>query len=251
MDTEGKVEIDLKTLDGVIFDMDGVITDTAITHAKAWKQLFDEYLQKHAREQYEPFVPFDINKDYRLYVDGKPRYDGVKSFLESRGISLPQGQITDDIEKETVCGLGNRKNKYFTQQLNEEGVRIFDSSVTLIRQLKKEGIKTAVISASRNAEDVLRAGGVLDLFDAKVDGVDSDNLGLKGKPEPDIFLEAASELGVDPGRSAIVEDSIAGVEAGRKGKFKLIIGVDRAGHGSELKKQGADIVVNDLAELLS
>lgn len=250
METHNKVEIDLKTLDGVIFDMDGVITDTAITHAKAWKHLFDEYLQKHAWEQNEPFIPFDINKDYRLYVDGKPRYDGVKSFLESRGISLPQGQITDNIEKETICGLGNRKNKYFTQQLNKEGVRIFDSSVTLIKQLKEAGIKTAVISASRNAEDVLRASGILDLFDAKVDGVDSDDLGLKGKPEPDIFLEAASDLGVDPSRAAIVEDSIAGVEAGRKGKFKLVIGVDRAGHSGELKKQGADIVVNDLAELL-
>lgn len=250
MESPNKTEINFKALDGVIFDMDGVVTDTASTHAKAWKQLFDEYLQKQASQQNEPFRPFDIDNDYRRYVDGKPRYDGIKSFLESRGISLPYGHDTDSIDQETICGLGNGKNKYLLEQLKKEGVRTYDSSIAFIKWLKELGIKTAIISASRNCEDVLKAGGVRDLFDAKVDGVDSAKLGLKGKPEPDIFLEAASKLGIHPGRAAIVEDSLAGVEAGLRGKFKLVIGVDRTGHGDDLRENGANIVVCDLSELL-
>lgn len=250
MKSPSKLEINLKDLDGVIFDMDGVVTDTVVTHANAWKQLFDEFLQKQAEEQNKPFHPFDIDNDYRRYVDGKPRYDGVSSFLESRGISLPYGQPADSIDEETICGLGNRKNKYFNEQLSKEGVRIYKSSIAFIKWLRKSGISTAIISASRNAEEVLRAGGVRDLFDVKVDGVTSDELGLKGKPQPDIFLEAAKQLGVRPNHTAIVEDALAGVKAGQLGGFKLVIGVDRSGHSDDLKEHGADIVVSDLGELL-
>ncbi len=250
MQTFNKTEIDYKNLDGVIFDMDGVVTDTAITHARAWKQLFDEYLKKRAAERCESFRPFDLDSDYRCYVDGIPRYDGVRSFLESRHISLSCGQTTDQIEQETICGLGNRKNKYFLRQLRKGAVTTYDSTVALIKWLRDEGIGTAIISASRNAEEVLKAGGVLGLFDVKVDGVDSDKLSLKGKPEPDIFLEAAKQLEIYPGRAAIVEDSLAGVEAGHRGKFKLVIGVDRTGYGKALKEHGASVVVNDLAEIL-
>jgi trehalose 6-phosphate phosphatase len=250
MQTFDKIKIDLKELDGVVFDMDGVITDTAITHARAWKRLFDEYLQKHAAEHGEQFRPFDIDADYRLYVDGKPRYDGVHSFLDSRGISLPYGDPSDSPDRDSICGLGNRKNGYFNQQLENEGVRTYESSVAFIKLLKKNGKKTAIISASRNAEAVLQAGGVRELFDVKVDGVVSDELGLKGKPDPAIFLEAASQLGILPERAAVVEDALAGVQAGQRGKFKLVIGVDRTGHADDLKNQGADVVVNDLGELL-
>ena len=242
-------EINLKMIDAVIFDMDGVITDTANTHAKAWKQLFDEYLEQRAKRLGEPFQPFDIDADYRQYVDGKPRYDGVKSFLESRGISLPYGNSKDDREQDTVCGLGNRKNEYFLKTLKGDSAKAFPSTIQLIQRLKANGIRTAVISASRNCTEILDATGVRELFDEKVDGINSDELGLKGKPDPDIFLEAAKRLGVKPERAAIIEDAIAGVEAGRKGKFKLVIGVDRAGYGDTLKKKGADVVVRDLSEL--
>ncbi len=246
-----KIKINFKTLDGVIFDMDGVVTNTAITHARAWKRLFDEYLQKHADEHNESFNPFDIDSDYRRYVDGKPRYDGVKSFLQSRGISLPYGHPTDNIDQNTISGLGNRKNKYFLEQLKKDGVKTYDSSVAFIQVLREARIGTAIISASRNCEDVLKMAGIRNLFDVKVDGVDTDELGLKGKPEPDIFLEAARQLQIDPSRAAIVEDSLAGVKAGHRGKFKLVIAVDRTGHGDDLKEQGADVVVRDLAELLT
>ncbi len=249
MRPSGKLRIDFGEFDGVIFDMDGVITDTAVTHAAAWKRLFDEYLQKRAADKGEQFRAFDMD-DYRRYVDGKLRYEGVKSFLEARNIRLPYGNPSDSPNEETICGLGNRKNEYFNRQLQSEGVRTYQSSIDFIKWLKKEGKKTAVISASRNAEAVLRAGGVRDLFDARVDGVVSDYLGLKGKPDPDIFLEAASQLGILPEKAAIVEDALAGVQAGQRGRFRLVIGVDRTGHGSDLKHYGADVVVSDLAELM-
>ncbi|MEA2086061.1 MAG: trehalose-phosphatase [Chloroflexota bacterium] len=238
-----------KEIDAVIFDMDGVITNTASTHAAAWKQMFDEYLRKRAEERGEQFQPFDAEVDYRHHVDGKPRYDGVKDFLESRGTLLPYGSPQDKPDQETICGLGNRKNRYFLERLKREGVKPYQSSVTFIKKLRTSGIRTAVISASRNAEAVLKAAGIRGLFDVKVDGVDSAELRLKGKPDPAIFLEAARRLDALPERTAIVEDSLAGVEAGRRGGFRMVIGVDRAGQGEEMKKRGADIVVPDLSQM--
>lgn len=244
-----KFKIDLNDLDAFIFDTDGVITDTVSIHATAWQQLFDEYLKKVADRNNEKFQPFDINADYLLYVDGKPRYDGAKSFLESRGIILPYGAPEDDIDQETVCGLGNRKNHYFRKHLQNQGVKPYASSVRFIKKIHSRGIVTAVISSSRNAEEVLRAAGVRELFNIKVDGKDSAERKLKGKPHPDIFLEAARQLGVQPQRTAVVEDALSGVEAGYRGKFKLVIGVDRAGQAELLKSHGADIVVKDLSQL--
>lgn len=244
-----KLQISPKEIDAVVFDMDGVIIDTATIHAAVWKQMFDEYLRKRAERLGEQFQPFDADLDYRRHVDGKPRYDGVKGFLESRGISLPYGSPEDRPDKETICGLGNRKNRYFLQRLKKQGVKLYESSITFIKRLRSSGICTALISASRNAEAVLEAAGIQDLFSVKVDGVDSVKLKLKGKPDPAIFLEAAKRLKVKPEKTAIVEDSLAGVEAGRLGKFKLVIGLDQANQGKDLKKRGADIVVQDLSQI--
>ncbi|MFC1937890.1 trehalose-phosphatase [Chloroflexota bacterium] len=249
MREKSAMEMNLRGIAAVIFDMDGVLTDTASTHANAWKQLFDEYLEERARRHGEQFHPFEIDPEYYRYVDGKSRYEGVNSFLESRGITLPYGSPDDEANEETVCGLGNRKNQYFLDRLKKDGAQAYQSSIEFIRQLKKNHIKTAVISASRNSSAVLEAAGIGGLFDVKVDGVDSDELGLKSKPEPDIFLEAARRLGVKPERAAIVEDALAGVEAGRRGKFKLVVGVDRTGRGDELKEHGAHVVVPDLSQL--
>ncbi|MFW6126472.1 MAG: trehalose-phosphatase, partial [Chloroflexota bacterium] len=251
MEPTDSTAVGLDTMKAVIFDMDGVITDTATLHARAWKRLFDEYLEQRKERDGEEFQPFDPDDDYRRYVDGKPRYDGVSSFLESRGISFPYGDPSDEPGKETVCGLGNQKNEYFLQLLSDEGLDAYPSSITFIRSLREKGVKTAVISSSRNCEQVLKAAGVRDLFEVKVDGVDMADAGLNGKPAPDIFLEAARRLGAQPGETAVVEDALSGVEAGRRGEFRLVIGVARQGHAEELKKHGADVVVGDLAELHS
>ena len=232
--------------DAVIFDLDGVVTRTARLHAAAWKAIFDEYLQRRADPAQ---APFDLASDYRRYVDGKPRYDGVRSFLQSRGIALPEGSPDDPPERETVSGLGNRKDARFLQLLGEKGAEAFDSTLALIRALGRAGIRTAVVSSSRNCVAVLESVGALDLFDAKVDGVDAEKAGLDGKPAPDIFLEAARRLGVSPRRAVVVEDALAGVEAGRAGGFALVIGVDRAGQADALNAHGADVVVKDLAEV--
>ncbi len=242
-------KIKLNEIDAFIFDMDGVITDTASVHATAWKQLFDEYLKKVADRNNELFQPFDVHSDYLLYVDGKPRYDGVKSFLKSRGITLPYDHPKDDISQETVCSLGNKKNHYFLKHIQKQGVKPYESSIKLINKIKSKGILTAVISSSRNADEILKAAGVKELFHVKIDGIDSAKRKLKGKPHPDIFLEAARELGVLPERTVMVEDALAGVAAGRRGKFKLVIGVDRAGQEKLLMSHGADIVVKDLSQL--
>ncbi len=249
MGARDRTEISLDSAKAVIFDMDGVVTDTATVHARAWKTLFDEYLQERAKRQGQGFQPFDPDEDYRRYVDGKPRYDGVSSFLEARGISLPYGHPDDEPGKETVCGLGNQKNEYFLQVLRDEGIDAYQSSIAFIERLRARGMKTAVISSSRNCEEVLQAAGVMNLFDAKVDGIDMAEAGLTGKPEPDIFQEAAKRLGVKPETAVVVEDALAGVEAGRKGGFGLVIGIARHNHGEELKQHGADLVVGDLAEL--
>lgn len=233
----------------VIFDTDGVITDTAAVHAAAWKQLFDSFLEQRAQAAGDEFVPFDPDEDYRRYVDGKPRYDGVASFLESRGISLPRGEPDDPPSVETICGLGNQKNQFFVNHLRTQGVKAFSSTVEFIHELQALGIHTAVISASKNCKEVLEAAGVLGLFEVRVDGVVSAELGLAGKPDPAVFLEAARRLGVPTADAAVVEDAIAGVEAGRRGEFGLVVGVDRTGHPDELAAGGADIVVSDLSEL--
>lgn len=235
--------------DAFIFDMDGVVTDSARTHAMAWKQMFDEFLADRSKEDGKQYEPFDDHDDYLRYVDGKQRYDGARSFLESRGISLPFGSPGDPPEAKTVCGLANRKNGYFLRKLKTDGVESYPSTVEMIRELKMGDVRVAVISASRNARAVLDASGVRGLFDAEVDGVDVEKQGLKGKPEPDIFLEAADRLKVSPERAAVVEDALAGVEAGKAGGFALVIGVDREGQGEQLKRNGADLVVGDLAEI--
>jgi len=238
-----------KEIRACVFDLDGVITDTASVHAAAWTRMFDDFLGSRPKVSGEDLRPFEPD-DYRRYVDGKPRYDGVKSFLESRGISIPYGSPEDTPELETICGLGNRKNAEFQRHLDENGVKVFPDTIAFVSGLHKRGIRTAVISASRNCLPVLRAAGVEDLFETRVDGVVAAELGLPGKPDPAVFLEAAKRLGAAPDQTAIVEDALAGVEAGRRGKFALVIGVDRTGHGDDLLENGATVVSNDLAQLL-
>jgi beta-phosphoglucomutase family hydrolase len=233
-----------------VFDTDGVLTDTASVHAAAWKRLFDEYLQLRSTRDAEPFRPF-TEADYLRSVDGRPRYDGVAGFLASRGIELPWGDPDDPPDRETVCGLGNAKDRYFVTHLREHGAEPFPTSVAFVRGLRERGLRTAVVSASRNMVAVLEAAGLRDLFDAEVDGVEADRLGLAGKPDPALFLEAARRLGVAPARAAVVEDALAGVEAGRAGDFGHVVGVDRGGEADALREHGADVVVGDLDELLA
>lgn len=235
--------------DAVIFDMDGVITDTARVHAAAWKELFDEFLHRRSELGGEPFRPFKIDTDYRLYVDGIPRLDGVRSFLASRSIAIPDGAPTDPPGFETVWALGNKKTGYFLEALAQNGAEVFSTSVEFIRALSERGQKIAIISSSRNCKAIIDSVGIGDLFNVKVDGIDLEHLNLHGKPAPDIFLEAAFRLGVQPNRAIVVEDAVLGVQAGRNGNFGLVVGVDRTGHPDDLKKAGADIVVADLAEL--
>ena len=238
-----------KSIQACIFDLDGVITDTASVHAAAWTRMFDDFLRSRPDTSGEDLRPFEPS-DYRRYVDGKPRYDGVRSFLESRAISLPYGSADDPRERETICGLGNRKNEEFQRHLDENGVEVFPDTIAFIDGLHRRGIRTAVISASRNCQPVLRAAGVEDLFETRVDGVVAEELGLPGKPDPAVFIEAARRLGASPDQAAIVEDALAGVEAGRRVKFALVIGVYRTGHGEDLRKAGADVVSSDLVQLL-
>ena len=239
----------LDAMEAVIFDLDGVVTRTAEVHAEAWKQLFDEYLAARARRVGEPFEPFDRRSDYLRFVDGKPRFDGVASFLASRGIALPRGSPADPEERETVSGLGNRKNRYFLTALERSGAPTYPTTIALIARLHERGVRTAIVSSSRNCVAVLEAAGIRELFEVKVDGVDAAELGLPGKPDPAVFLEAARRLGVEPAHAAVVEDAISGVEAGRRGRFGLVIGVDRAAQREALAAAGADLVVADLAEV--
>ena len=234
----------------IILDLDGVITKTAHVHARSWQRMLDQYLKQRSDREHQSFAPFDINADYRTYIDGKPRYDGVQSFLESRGIELPYGHPDDPPDRETICGLGNRKNEIFLQLLHQEGVDVYEDTVEQIHRWRSQGMKTAVISSSRNCKPILETAGLLELFDAKVDGVDSARLDLNGKPAPDIFLEAARELGADPPQSVVIEDAISGVKAGRAGGFGLVVGVDRQGTQREdLLANGANRVVGDLDDL--
>ncbi|MFQ5993083.1 MAG: HAD family hydrolase, partial [Nitrospiraceae bacterium] len=200
--------------DAVLFDLDGVLTATAKVHAACWKETFDEYLQKRAAERDEPFQPFDIVTDYLLYVDGKPRFDGVRDFLQSRGIQLPEGTSDDSPGSDTVCGLGNRKNEMVNKAIASGAVEAYEGSVAWLRHLRKEGMKTAVVSSSHNCEAVLEAAMIADLLGVRVDGNVADELRLPGKPAPDTFLTAAKQLGVEPTRAVVVEDALSGVQAG-------------------------------------
>jgi beta-phosphoglucomutase family hydrolase len=235
--------------DAVLFDLDGVITNTASVHAACWKQMFDEYLEKRATQIGATFKPFDLELDYRLYVDGKPRFDGVRDFLRSRGIQLPEGSPEDSPKLETVGGLGNRKNDLVNEIIEQKGVEAFGGSVRLINQLCRNKFKIAVVTSSHNCSVVLKATKLDDLFKVRVDGEVMDAQNLAGKPAPDTFLAAAKLLGTEPSRSVVIEDAIAGVEAGSRGKFGLVIGVARKGNAAELARHGAHLVVSDLSEL--
>ncbi len=231
------------SLEAAVFDLDGVVTLTASVHAAAWKQLFDEVLERRAEEVGEPFVPFDPEGDYHTYVDGKPRIEGVKSFLASRGIELPEGTPDDNPDEPTAWGLGNRKNGYFRRVLDEKGAEVDERTVAFVRRLRKEGIRVAVASSSKNCGPILERAGLNDLFEARVDGIVSEEIGLKGKPNPDIFVEAARRVGALPERTIVVEDAISGVQAGRAGGFGLVIGIDRVGAASALREHGADLIL--------
>ncbi len=235
--------------DAVIFDMDGVVTDTVAVHAQAWKRMFDEFLRQWERERGEPFREFTLAGDYRSFVDGRPRCQGVGAFLESRGIQLPPGSAGDTPDRETICGLGNRKNVLFNRIVETEGVRVFDTTVALIHALLGVGRKVGLATSSRNASLVLGATGLTGLFGTVVDGVVSERLGLKGKPHPDIFVTAAANLGVSPARAIVVEDAVSGVRAGAAGGFGLVVGVAREDNAVQLRAHGADVVVRDLGEI--
>ena len=243
------VTVSPRDYDAVLFDLDGVLTKTASVHAAAWKKLFDGFLAQRAAATGEAFVAFDIDADYRRYVDGKPRYDGVAAFLEARGIEVSWGGPDDPPGTQTVQALGNLKDQYFMQHLEQHGVEVYESSIELVRTLRAQEVKTAVVSSSKNCVAVLEAAGISQLFDARVDGTDISRLGLKGKPAPDAFLEAARRLRAEPSRAIVVEDAIAGVEAGHAGGFGIVIGVDRSGQSQALRQAGADAVVTDLAQL--
>ena len=235
--------------DAVLLDLDGVITDTASLHAACWKQMFDDYLQNRATQRGEAFRPFDIATDYRLYVDGKPRYDGVRDFLISRGIGLPEGSPDDPMQAETVDGLGNWKNDLVNKIIEDKGVEPYQGSVKLLHQLRDQGFKIAVVTSSQNCTAVLKAAKLDHFFDLQVDGNVIHAEHLAGKPAPDTYLRAAKLLGVESSRAVVIEDALSGVEAGSAGGFGLVIGVARKGNADELRRHGAHLVVNDLGEL--
>ena len=242
--------IDRGGFEAVLFDLDGVLTETATVHAAAWKEMFDAFLESWSHDHGQPYVAFDVASDYPRYVDGKPRYDGVRSFLGSRAIDLPEGAPDDPADALTVCGLGNRKNDLVQTIIETKGVTTFPGSVRLLHHVRDIGLKTAVVSSSKNCKAVIEAAGIADCFDERVDGWDVEQGGIAGKPAPDTFLEAARRLGVEPARGVVFEDALAGVQAGHAGGFGLVIGVDRAQQAEALRQHGADVVVDDLAELL-
>jgi beta-phosphoglucomutase family hydrolase len=233
-----------------LFDLDGVLTQTAKVHAAAWKKMFDGFLRERAAHGGEDFVAFDPAGDYDEYVDGKPRYEGVHSFLDSRGIELAQGDPSDAIDAQTIDGLGNRKNQIMLAMIKDQGVQAYDGSVRYVSAARDGGLARAVVSSSTNCRDVLLAAGIEDLFQQRIDGVVAEREHLRGKPAPDTFLAGARALGVGPGQAAVFEDALAGVQAGRAGGFACVVGVDRVGQADALREHGADIVVCDLAELL-
>ena len=229
-----------------LFDLDGVLTDTASVHKKAWKKMFDDYLRTRGGE----FVPFDVGTDYLKYVDGKKREDGVRSFLASRGIELPEGDPNDGPDAETVSGLGNRKNEMFLKTLHSDGVTVFEGSRRYLEAVSAAGLGVAVVSSSANTKEVLEITGLERFVQHRVDGVVMRDENIAGKPAPDSYLRAAQLLEVQPGEAAVFEDALSGVAAGRAGHFGRVIGVDRVDQADELRRNGADVVVTDLAELL-
>ncbi len=233
-----------------LFDMDGVVTQTAVVHAAAWKEMFDGFLRTRAQKTGTEFVPFDPYADYDAYVDGKPRLDGTRSFLESRGIDLPEGTPNDPPGTPTVYGLSNRKNDLVLAKLAQGGVQVYQGTITYIDAVRDKGIATAIVSSSANTQQVLDSAGIAGLFDVRIDGQVATERKLRGKPAPDTYLAAAAELKVPADRAAVFEDALAGVEAGRAGHFALVVGVDRVGQAEQLDEHGADIVVKDVAELL-
>jgi beta-phosphoglucomutase family hydrolase len=239
--------------DGVaacLFDMDGVVTQTATVHAAAWKEMFDEFLAEHAKETGTKFVPFDTHHEYDAYVDGKPRLDGTRGFLESRGIDLPEGSPDDPPGKPTLYGLSNRKNDIVLAKIASGGVQVYDGTIRYIKTVRAAKIATAIVSASANTKQVLESADIEDLFDVRIDGVIAKERGLRGKPAPDTFLAAAEALKVPAAHAVVFEDAQAGVAAGHAGHFALVVGVDRVGQAAELKEHGADVVVKDVADLL-
>lgn len=241
--------IDPARFDAVLFDLDGVLTPTATVHAAGWKRAFDSYLEERAARTGAPWTPFDVSSDYRTYVDGKPRVDGVISFLASRGITLERGASDDPPDRETAWGVGNRKDEIVNEVLRTDGVQAYPGSVALVHSLRAAGVRMAVVSSSKNCAAVLRAAGIGDLFDERVDGVVAEQIGLKGKPAPDTYLEGARRLGVEPAGAVVFEDALAGVASGRAGGFGLVVGVDRHGEAAALRDNGADVVVDDLSEV--
>jgi beta-phosphoglucomutase family hydrolase len=233
-----------------LFDLDGVLTRTASVHAAAWKQMFDDFLRDWATRTGGEFVPFDAGADYDNYVDGRPRLEGTRGFIQSRGIDLPEGSPDDPPGTPTVHGLSNQKNDLVLRMLRERGVEVYDSSVRYAQAVRDAGLRAAVVSSSANTAEVLDAARISHLFDARIDGVVAAERHLAGKPAPDTFLAGAAALGVGPERAAVFEDALAGVEAGRAGGFALVVGIDRVGQADELRRHGADIVVSDLSELL-
>ena len=235
--------------DAVLFDLDGVLTDTARLHAACWKTTFDDFLRGRALDRGEEFRPFDIETDYHAYVDGKPRFDGVRDFLHSRDIELPEGEPDASPDEESVCGVGNRKNRMVTQAIRTQGVESYPESIAWLRRVRAAGLKTAVVSSSSNCQEVLQAAKIEDLFDYRMDGRVAAQLGLPGKPAPDTFLRAARELRAAPERSVVVEDAIAGVQAGRAGGFGLVIAVASHASAEALLGNGAHVVVRDLGQV--
>jgi beta-phosphoglucomutase family hydrolase len=235
---------------GCLFDLDGVLTQTAKVHAAAWKEMFDAYLRRNAEQTNTAFVPFDLVSDYDTYVDGKPRADGTRSFLQSRGIQLPEGTPDDPPEADTVQGLGARKNEIVLRMIRRDGVEAYPGSVRYVHAVRDAGLARAVVSSSTNCRDVLAAAGIEDLFDVRIDGVVAERDHLRGKPAPDTFLAGARALGVEATHAAVFEDALAGVEAGRAGHFGVVVGVDRVGQAAALREHGADVVVTDLSQLL-
>ncbi|MFF1703277.1 HAD family hydrolase [Streptomyces sp. NPDC058252] len=235
-----------KEIQACLFDLDGVITKTAVVHAAAWKRTFDDFLR---RRDGDGFRPFDDSADYDEYVDGRPRADGVRTFLAARGIELPEGKPDDPPDRATVHGLGNRKNDLLLELIHRDGVEAYDGTLRYVEAVRDSGLRTAVVSSSANCRDILRTIGAESLFDVRIDGVVAAERKLPGKPRPDTFLAAARDLSVVAEEAAVFEDALAGMDAGRSGHFGYVVGVDRVGQGDALRAHGADIVVRDLAEL--
>lgn len=241
--------IHLADFDAILCDLDGVITQTAILHAVAWKRLFDDYLERSAVRTGVTSKPFDLEEDYRLYVDGKARYDGVRDFLRSRNLDLPWGSPDDSSDRETIYGLGNRKDEYFEAALREKGITVYPGTVRYLRLARDAGLKNAVVSSSHHCREIIDKAGLTTLFDTRIDGYEIDRLHLAGKPAPDSFLEAARRLAVLPEKAIVIEDALAGVQAGHVGGFGLVIGVNRQDQAQALRQHGADVVIADLDEL--